>query len=86
MLVSFFKLPILMFRFSVKVSKLLFLCMCRQSISLCRLFVCVLELPFVNPISYFNLNLLKDSGRKGSGPIGLILPPSLASLSAVSFC
>ncbi len=33
-----------------------------------------------------DLNLIKDSGRKGSGPIGLVLAPSLASLSAVSFC
>ncbi len=32
-----------------------------------------------------DLNLLKDSGRKGSGLIGLVLAPSLASLSAVSF-
>ncbi len=31
-----------------------------------------------------DLNLLKDNGRKGSGPIGLDLAPSLASLSAVS--
>ncbi len=34
-----------------------------------------------------DLNLLKDSGRKGSSPmIGLVLAPSLASLSAVLFC
>ncbi len=33
-----------------------------------------------------DLNLFKDNGRKGSGPIGLVLAPSLASLSAVSFC
>ncbi len=33
-----------------------------------------------------DLNLLKGKGRKGSGPIGLVLASSLASLSAVSFC
>ncbi len=33
-----------------------------------------------------DLNLLKDNDRKGSGPIGLVLASSLASLCAVSFC
>ncbi len=32
-----------------------------------------------------DLNLLKDDGRKGSGPIGLVLAPSLASLFTL-FC
>ncbi len=33
-----------------------------------------------------DLNLLKGSGRKGSGPVGLILALSFATLFAVPFC
>ncbi len=42
--------------------------------------------PFSYPFLILGLNLLKDRGRKGSGPTGLILAPSLASPSAVPFC
>ncbi len=33
-----------------------------------------------------DLNLLKDGGREGSGPLGLVLALSLASSSTVPFC
>ncbi len=46
-------------------------------------FVCFL---FSIQFLIFYLNLLKDTGRKDSGPIGLVLAPSFASLSAESFC
>ncbi len=45
------------------------------------------DFPFFFSIQFLilDLNLLKDSGRKDSEPVGLIPAPSLASLSAVSF-